>query len=187
MQLSPMLKDRFESIRKTLKQELKLKSVAAVPRLEKVVVNAGVGRSLQDPKLLELVVEEIKRITGQTPVITRARKSIAGFKLREGNKIGVKVTLRGKRMYDFLDRLMQVALPRVRDFRGISDKGFDGHGNYTLGVREHLVFPEIVFENIDKVFSLEITVVTTAKTDEASRVLLTLLGFPFVKITAHAK
>jgi len=176
-----MLKDKFESVREDLKNELQLKSISAVPQISKVVVNVGVGRALQDSKLLDLVVDELKHITGQVPIVTRARKSVAGFKLREGNVIGVKVTLRGKRMYDFLDRLISVALPRVRDFRGLSHKGFDGHGNYTLGLKEHLVFPEIVFENVDKVFGLEITIVTTAKDDKASFELLDKLGFPFVK------
>lgn len=182
-----MLKDRFESVKKALKEELKLASILAVPYISKVIINTGVGKSLQDPKLLELAVSEIKRITGQVPVLTKAKKSIAGFKVREGSVVGVKVTLRGKRMYDFLDKLIQVTLPRVRDFRGISYQGFDGHGNYTLGVREHIAFPEIVFESIDKVFSLEITIVTTAGSDEGGRALLTALGFPFAKQTAAVK
>lgn len=176
-----MLKDKFEAVKGDLQKELGLSSVSAVPRISEVVINSGVGRALQDPKLLDLAIDEFKLITGQAPVVTKARKSIAGFKLRQGNPIGVKVTLRGKRMYDFLDKLVQVALPRVRDFRGISDKGFDGHGNYTLGIKEHVVFPEVVFENVDKVFGLEITIITTAQDDKAGKALLIILGFPFIK------
>lgn len=182
-----MLKDKFELAKKDLKKELKLASVSAVPHISKVVINTGVGKSLQDPKLLELVINELKQITGQTPVVTCARKSIAGFKVRQGSAVGVKVTLRGKKMYDFLDKLILVALPRVRDFRGISYQGFDGHGNYTLGIEEHIVFPEIVFESVEKIFGLEITIATTAGNDEAGRTLLTALGFPFIKQPASVR
>jgi len=176
-----MLKSKYQELVPTLKTELKLESVMAVPRIAKVVVNVGVGKALSDSKLLEFIVSELTNITGQVPIITKARKSIAGFKLREGNEIGVKVTLRGKRMYDFLERLISVALPRVRDFRGLSKKGFDGRGNYTLGLTEHVMFPEIVFENVDKVFGLEITIVTTTEDDKAGLELLDKLGFPFKK------
>ncbi|HIP96533.1 MAG TPA: 50S ribosomal protein L5, partial [Anaerolineae bacterium] len=150
-----------------------------VPRLDKIVVNIGLGEALQDAKALDHAVQDIATITGQRPVVTRARKSIAGFKLREGRAIGVKVTLRGNRMWDFFDRLCNVALPRKRDFRGISPDSFDGRGNYTLGLDEQLVWPEIDYDSIDKVRGMEITIVTTAKTDEEGRELLSLLGMPF--------
>ncbi|RLC37913.1 50S ribosomal protein L5 [candidate division Kazan bacterium] len=176
-----MLKSKYQELVPLLRTELNLGSVMAVPKITKVVINVGAGNALSDPNLLEFVAGELANITGQAPVITKARKSVAGFKLREGNKIGVKLTLRGQRMYDFLEKLILVALPRVRDFRGLSRKGFDGSGNYTLGLREHIVFPEVVFENVDKVFGLEITIVTSAKDDETGFTLLSKLGFPFKK------
>ena len=152
-----------------------------VPRLEKIVVNVGVGEALQNARALDHAVQDIATITGQRPVVTRAKKSIAGFKLRAGNPIGVKATLRGRRMYDVLDRLCNVALPRRRDFRGVSPDSFDGRGNYTVGLREQLVWPEIDYDSIDRVRGMEITIVTTAKTDEEGRRLLELLGMPFAR------
>jgi large subunit ribosomal protein L5 len=164
-----------------LKQELQLKNVMEVPRVEKVVVNMGLGEAIQNVKILESAVEEISRITGQKAVITRAKKSIAQFKLREDMPIGVMVTLRRGRAYEFLDRLINVALPRVRDFKGVSAKAFDGRGNYTLGVREQLIFPEIDIETIDKIKGMNVTIVTSARTDEEGRALLTEMGMPFRK------
>ena len=157
------------------------KNSMQVPRVEKVVVNIGVGEALDNPKALEAAVGDLTTITGQKPVTTKARKSIANFKLREGRLIGVKVTLRGERMWAFIDRLLNIALPRVRDFRGVSANAFDGRGNYTLGLRDQLVFPEIEYDKIDKLRGLEITIVTTAKDDEQARALLQLLGMPFGK------
>jgi large subunit ribosomal protein L5 len=162
-------------------QEFGYRNVMEVPRLEKIVVNVGVGEALQDAKALDHTVQDIAIITGQQPIVTRAKKSIAGFKLREGMTVGVKVTLRGDRMYDFLDRLCNVALPRRRDFRGVSPDSFDGRGNYSLGLREQLVWPEIDYDSIDKVRGMEISIVTTAKTDEEGRHLLQLLGMPFAR------
>ena len=164
-----------------LKQELQLKNVMEVPRVEKVVVNMGLGEAIQNVKILESGVEELSRITGQKAVITRAKKSIAQFKLREEMPIGVMVTLRRDKAYEFLDRLINVALPRVRDFKGVSPKAFDGRGNYTLGIREQLIFPEIDIEKIDKVKGMNVTIVTSARTDEEGRALLTELGMPFRK------
>lgn len=164
-----------------LKQELQLKNVMEVPRVEKVVVNMGLGEAIQNIKILESAVEELSRITGQKAVITRAKKSIAQFKLREDMPIGVMVTLRRDRAYEFLDRLINVALPRVRDFKGVSAKAFDGRGNYTLGIREQLIFPEIDIEKIDKIKGMNVTIVTSARTDEEGRALLTGLGMPFRK------
>lgn len=161
-----------------LMQEFKYDNIMQVPRIKKVVVNIGAGEANDNPKVLDFAVDTLCTITGQQPVITRARKSIAGFKLREGRAIGVKVTLRGERMWSLLDRLMNVALPRIRDFRGIPSK-LDGRGNFTLGLREQLIFPEVPFDSIDKVRGMEITVVTSAKTDEEGRRLLKLLGMPF--------
>ncbi len=152
-----------------------------VPRVEKVVVNIGLGEALDNPKALDAAVSDVTQITGQKPVVTKARVSIANFKLREGRSIGVKVTLRGERMWSFLDRLMNVALPRVRDFRGISPNSFDGRGNYTLGLREQLVFPEIEYDKIDKLRGMEIAIVTTARNDDHGRQLLQMLGMPFRK------
>ncbi len=164
-----------------LKQELQLKNVMEVPRVEKVVVNMGLGEAIQNIKILESAVEELSRITGQKAVITRAKKSIAQFKLREDMPIGVMVTLRRDRAYEFLDRLINVGLPRVRDFKGVSPKAFDGRGNYTLGIREQLIFPEIDIEKIDKIKGMNVTIVTSARTDEEGRALLTGLGMPFRK------
>lgn len=162
-----------------LLEDFGYRNVMQVPRLVKIVVNIGLGEALQDAKALDGATRDLSIITGQQPIITRARKSIASFKLREGMAVGVKVTLRGRRMYDFLDRLVNVALPRQRDFRGISRDAFDGRGNYTLGLEEQLAWPEIDYDSIDKVRGLEISIVTTAKTDEEARRLLTLLGMPF--------
>ncbi|MGD8405496.1 MAG: 50S ribosomal protein L5 [Anaerolineales bacterium] len=157
------------------------KNVMQIPRIEKVVVNIGLGEAMADPKALDAAVSDLTQITGQKPVTTRARKSVAAFKLREGVIIGTKVTLRGQRMWAFLDRLMNVALPRVRDFRGVSPNAFDGRGNYTLGLRDQLIFPEINYDKIDKLRGMEVTIVTSAETDDQARVLLQLLGMPFKK------
>ncbi|MBW2450908.1 MAG: 50S ribosomal protein L5 [Deltaproteobacteria bacterium] len=169
-----------------LKEELQASNVMQVPRVEKVVVNMGLGEAIQNIKVLESAADEMSRITGQKAVITRAKKSIAQFKLREDMPIGVMVTLRRDRAYEFLDRLINVALPRVRDFKGVSPKAFDGRGNYTLGIREQLIFPEIDIEKIDKVKGLNITIVTTARTDEEGRALLAGLGMPFRKQSVAA-
>jgi large subunit ribosomal protein L5 len=166
-------------IKPALKDSLNVSNVMEIPRIEKVVLNIGVGEALDNAKALDAAVEDLTTISGQKPVVTRARKSIANFKLREGRAIGAKVTLRGERMWSFLDRLINIALPRVRDFRGVSPDSFDGRGNYTLGLREQLIFPEIVFDKIDKIRGLEITIVTSAKTDEEGRRLLQMLGMPF--------
>ncbi|GAB4429516.1 MAG: 50S ribosomal protein L5 [Anaerolineales bacterium] len=157
------------------------KNVMQVPRIQKVVVNIGLGESMDDAKAIEAAVSDLTTITGQKPVMTKARKSIANFKLREGRIIGTKVTLRGDRMWAFLDRLMNAALPRVRDFRGVSANAFDGRGNYTLGLRDQLIFPEIDYDKIDKLRGMEVTIVTTAETDDQARALLQLLGMPFKK------
>ncbi|MBC7248790.1 MAG: 50S ribosomal protein L5 [Anaerolineae bacterium] len=176
----PRLKERYkEQVVPAMMDAFGYRNVMQVPRLEKIVVNIGLGEALQDAKALDHAVQDIATITGQRPIVTRAKKSIAGFKLREGRAIGVKVTLRGDRMWDFLDRLCNVALPRKRDFRGVSPNSFDGRGNYTLGLEEQLVWPEIDYDSIDKVRGMEITIVTTAKTDEEGRELLSLLGMPF--------
>ncbi len=174
------LKDRYQKeIVPILMEDFDYSNVMEVPRLVKIVVNIGLGEALQDAKALDGASRDLSIITGQRPIVTRARKSIAGFKLREGMAIGMKATLRGRRMYDFLDRLINIALPRQRDFRGISRDSFDGRGNYTLGLEEQLVWPEIDYDSIDKVRGMEISIVTTAKTDEEARRLLTLLGMPF--------
>jgi large subunit ribosomal protein L5 len=174
------LKDRYrEEIVPALMEEFGYRNVMEVPRLQKIVVNVGLGEALQDVKALDAAARDIATITGQKPIVTRARKSIASFKLREGNPIGVKVTLRGNRMYDFLDRMCNIALPRRRDFRGVSPDSFDGRGNYSLGFREQLVWPEIDYDSIDKIRGMEVTIVTTAKNDEEARRLLQLLGMPF--------
>jgi large subunit ribosomal protein L5 len=178
---TPILQQRYkDQVIPALRQEFKYKNIMEVPRIEKVVVNIGLGEANDNPKLLDGAVEDLRIITGQQPVITKAKKSIATFKLREGRAIGVKVTVRGERMWALLDRLMNVALPRVRDFRGIPAK-MDGRGNYTVGLREQLIFAEIQYDKIDKVRGMEITIVTTAKTDEEGRRLLALLGMPFQK------
>lgn len=170
-----------KEIAPALKESLKLTNEMQIPHITKVSVNIGVGEALDNAKSLDAAVEDLTKITGQKPIVSKARKSIANFKLREGRAIGVKVTLRGERMWSFLDRLIHIALPRVRDFRGISPDAFDGRGNYTLGLREQLVFPEIEYDKIDKLRGLEITIVTTARTDEEGRQLLAMLGMPFRK------
>ena len=164
-----------------LRKAFDLKNIMEVPRISKVIVNIGMGEALDNPKALESAVSDLTIITGQKPVMTKARKSIANFKLREGRLIGTKVTLRGDRMWAFLDRLMSTALPRVRDFRGVSANAFDGRGNYTLGLRDQLIFPEIEYDKIDKLRGMEVTIVTTAKNDDQARVMLQLLGMPFSK------
>ena len=169
-----------------LMAELQLKNAMEVPRIEKIVINMGLGEAIQNIKVLESAVEEMSKITGQKAVITRAKRSIATFKLREGMPIGCMVTLRREKAYEFLDRLINVALPRVRDFKGVSPKGFDGRGNFTMGIREQLIFPEIDIEKIDKVKGLNISIVTSARTDEEGRALLTILGMPFRKQSAAA-
>ncbi|MEO3947993.1 50S ribosomal protein L5 [Gorillibacterium sp. CAU 1737] len=180
--MAARLKDRYlNEITPALMQKFDYKTVMQVPKLEKVVINMGVGEAVANSKVLDSALQDLQIIAGQKPVITRAKKSIAGFKLREGMPIGVKVTLRGERMYHFLDKLFNVALPRVRDFRGVSSKAFDGRGNYTLGLKEQLIFPEIEYDKVDKVRGMDIVIVTTAKSDEESRELLTQLGMPFVK------
>jgi large subunit ribosomal protein L5 len=174
------LKDRYDKeVAPALKKEFGYKNVMAIPKIQKVVVNMGLGEATQNAKIVDTGVDELARITGQKPVVTRAKKSIAQFKVRKGMPIGTMVTLRGPRMWDFLDRLMAVALPRVRDFRGVSPRGFDGRGNYTLGLKDQLLFPEIDYMKVDKARGMNISVVTTAATDEESRKLLQLLGMPF--------
>jgi len=175
------LKEQYQEIVPTLQSSLNLPNMMQVPRITKVVVNVGMGEALDNPKSLDAAAGDISQITGQKPVITQARKSIANFKLREGRSIGVKVTLRGERMWAFLDRLMNIVLPRVRDFRGVSSEAFDGRGNYTLGLREQLIFPEIEYDKIDKIRGMEITIVTTAANDDQARALLQMLGMPFRK------
>jgi large subunit ribosomal protein L5 len=176
----PRLKERYQNeVVPALVKEFSYKNVMQVPRLQKVVVNVGAGEALQNVKALDAISQDLMVITGQKPIITRAKKSVAAFKLREGNPIGVKVTLRGPRMYDFLDRLMNVALARQRDFQGVSADSFDGRGNYSIGLNEQLVFPEIVYDNIDRIRGMSITIVTSADTDEEARRLLALLGMPF--------
>jgi large subunit ribosomal protein L5 len=176
----PRLKDLYrDQIVEALQKELGYQNVMQVPRLEKIVVNIGLGEALQNAKALDAAVQDLATIAGQRPIVTRARKSIASFKLREGNPIGVKATLRGNRMWDFLDRLCNIALPRQRDFRGVSPDSFDGRGNYSLGLREQLIFPEIDYDSIDKIRGFEVTIVTTAQTDEEGFQLLQHLGMPF--------
>lgn len=166
----PSMMDKFE-----------YKSVMQVPKIEKIIINMGVGDAVQNSKLLDNAVDELTQISGQKPVVTRAKNSIAGFRLREGMPIGTKVTLRGERMYEFLQKLIRVALPRVRDFRGVSNKAFDGRGNYTLGVKEQLIFPEINYDKVNKVRGMDIAIVTTSSSDEEARELLTQFGMPFQK------
>ncbi|GLY12774.1 50S ribosomal protein L5 [Bacillus badius] len=176
------LKAKFnEEITPALMNKFNYKSIMQVPKVEKIVVNMGVGDAVQNAKALDTAVEELALITGQKPMITRAKNSIAGFRLREGMPIGAKVTLRGERMYEFLDKLIAVSLPRVRDFRGVSKKAFDGRGNYTLGVKEQLIFPEIDYDKVSKIRGMDIVIVTTANTDEEARELLTQIGMPFQK------
>lgn len=176
------LKAKYESeVRPALTDKFNYTSVMAVPKIDKIVLNMGVGDATQNSKLLDGAVEELGLIAGQKPLITKAKKSIAGFRLREGMSIGAKVTLRGTRMYDFLDKLINVSLPRVRDFHGVSNKSFDGHGNYTLGVREQLIFPEIDYDKVNHVRGLDIVIVTTANSDEEGHELLAQMGMPFAK------
>ncbi len=176
----PRLKERYETeLKPVLRQELGLQNVMQVPRLEKIVLNCGVGAATQQQSLLDGAVADLAVITGQKPLVTKAKKSIAGFKLREGNAIGAKVTLRGDRMWEFFDRLVSLAIPRIRDFRGLNPKSFDGNGNYAMGLKEQLVFPEINYDRIDKVRGMDVIVTTTAKTDDEARELLRLFGFPF--------
>jgi large subunit ribosomal protein L5 len=176
----PRLKVKYNAeLRDALQKELALPNVMQVPRLTKVVINMGVGEALRQQSLLEGAVSDIEIITGQKAIVTKAKKSIAGFKLREGNAIGAKVTLRGDRMWEFVDRLISIAIPRIRDFRGLNDKSFDGHGNYTFGVTEQLIFPEINYDRVDATRGMDITIVTTARTDDEGRALLRSFGFPF--------
>jgi large subunit ribosomal protein L5 len=170
-----------EKILPELQKELKLPNPMAVPRVEKIVINAGVGKTLKDGKMLDAIIEDVKRITGQAPVKTLAKKSIAGFKIRENQVVGLVVTLRGPRMYDFLEKLVKVALPRVRDFKGLNPKSFDGHGNYSIGVREQIVFPETTREHIEHTFGFEVNIQTSTDDDKQARALLKSLGFPFAK------
>jgi large subunit ribosomal protein L5 len=167
-----------------LSKKFGYKNDLQVPRLEKICVNVGVGAATQDPKLIEVITKDLENIVGQKPVITKAKKSVSNFKLREGMKIGCKVTLRKARMYEFLDRLINISIPRIRDFRGVSEKSFDGRGNYTLGIKEHMIFPEINVDNVTKVFGMDITFVTSAKSDDESYELLKAFGMPFIKKTS---
>ncbi|MEH7223765.1 50S ribosomal protein L5 [Bacillus sp. JJ1566] len=176
------LKEKFQKeITPALVSKFNYKSVMQVPKVEKIVINMGVGDAVQNSKVLDNAVEELAALSGQKPVITKAKNSIAGFRLREGMPIGAKVTLRGERMYEFLDKLVSISLPRVRDFRGVPKKSFDGRGNYTLGVKEQLIFPEIDYDKVSKVRGMDIVIVTTANTDEEARELLTAFGMPFQK------
>jgi len=176
----PRLKQRYnDTVRDQLKADLQLENIMQVPRFEKIVINMGVGKATQQPSLLEGAVTDLTLIAGQKPVVTKAKKSIASFKLREGNSIGCKVTLRGDRMWEFLDRLISLAIPRVRDFRGLPTNAFDGRGNYTFGVNEQLIFPEIDYDKVDSPRGMDITIVTTARTDAEGKALLDAFGFPF--------
>ena len=178
----PRLQEKYEKeVIPALMEKFGYKNIMEVPKLEKIVINMGVGEAKENPKTLESAVSDLSIISGQKPILTRAKKSIANFKLRENMAIGCKVTLRKKKMYEFADKLMNIALPRVRDFRGISDKSFDGRGNYSLGVKEQLIFPEIEYDKIDKLRGMDIIFVTTAKTDEEARELLRFLGMPFAQ------
>ena len=179
--MNRVLEQYKTSVMDELKKQFNYSSVMEIPRIEKIVVNMGVGDSIANSKLLDAAVEDLSIITGQKPLITKAKKSIAVFKLREGMKIGAKVTLRGERMYEFYDKLVSIALPRVRDFRGVNPNSFDGRGNYTIGVKEQLIFPEINYDKVLKVRGMDIVIVTTARTDEEGRALLKLLGMPFRK------
>jgi large subunit ribosomal protein L5 len=178
--MAARLKERYQKeVAPAIAREFGIKNPMAIPRVEKVVLNMGMGEAIANAKILDTATDELRSITGQKPVITKAKKSIASFKLRQGMPIGVMVTLRGDRMYEFLDRLVSIALPRVRDFRGVSPKAFDGRGNYTIGVREQLIFPEIDFNKVDKLRGMNISIVTTARNDEQARALLKGLGMPF--------
>ncbi len=180
--MASRLKELYQNeVRRKLQDEFQIKNPMAVPKVEKVVLNMGMGEAISNAKILDAAVDELTTITGQKPVVTKAKKSIAAFKLREGVPIGTMVTLRGEKMYEFLDRLINVALPRVRDFRGVPTKSFDGRGNYTLGIRDHLIFPEIDPVKVDKAKGMNITIVTSAKSDEQARTLLRELGMPFGK------
>jgi large subunit ribosomal protein L5 len=185
---TPRMKQRFrDEVVPALQQELGLANVMQVPSLDKIVVNMGIGDAVKDGRLLDAALDDLTVITGQRPVVTKARQSIAGFKLREGMAIGVKVTLRGDRMWEFYDRLVSLALPRIRDFRGMSPRSFDGHGNYTLGVTEQLIFPEIDYDKVVQVRGMDITIVTTATTDDEARSLLIALGFPLAGVEQVAQ
>ncbi len=178
--MAARLKERYQvEVAPAIAKEFGIKNPMAIPRVEKIVINMGMGEAIANAKILDTAADEIRAVTGQKPVITKAKKSIASFKLRQGMPIGVMVTLRGDRMYEFLDRFVSVALPRVRDFRGVSPKAFDGRGNYTIGVREQLIFPEIDFNKVDKLRGMNISIVTTARNDEQARALLKGLGMPF--------
>jgi large subunit ribosomal protein L5 len=180
--MAPRLKELYQTeVRKKIQDQFGIKNPMAVPKIEKVVLNMGMGEAISNAKILDSAVDELGQITGQKPIITKAKKSIASFKLREGQAIGAMVTLRGEKMYEFLDRLISTALPRVRDFRGVPSKSFDGRGNYTLGVRDHLIFPEIDITKVDKSKGMNITIVTNAKDDDQARFLLRELGLPFTK------
>ena len=180
--MAARLKELYmKDVRRKLQDEFKIENIMAVPKVEKVVLNMGIGEAISNMKVLDNAVEELTSIAGQKPIVTKAKKSIASFKLREGVPIGTMVTLRGERMYEFLDRLINIALPRVRDFRGVPTRAFDGRGNYTLGIRDHLIFPEIDYSKVDKPKGMNITIVTTANSDEHARTLLRELGMPFGK------
>lgn len=187
MAFTPLTVQYKDDIVPKLMEEFSYKSIMQVPRVTKVVVNIGLGEALDNAKAVEFAVRDLTKITGQKPVVTKAKKSIAGFKLREGRIIGTKVTLRGERMWSFLTRLIHVALPRTRDFQGISGDSFDGRGNYTLGLREQLIFPEIDYDQIDKIRGMEVSIVTTAQTDEEGRRLLKMLGMPFREAEANGR
>jgi large subunit ribosomal protein L5 len=180
--MTPRLKEKYQAdVLPALREQFRYGNVMEVPRLTKLVVNIGLGEALQDANVLDKAADDVAAITGQKPVINRAKRSIANFRLREGNPIGVSATLRGARMYEFLDRLITAALPRIRDFQGLNPNAFDGRGNYSLGIREQLIFPEIDYDKVDKVRGMQVTIVTTAKTDEEGRRLLELMGMPFRK------
>ncbi|NLW40361.1 MAG: 50S ribosomal protein L5 [Tissierellia bacterium] len=180
--MASRLKEKYQNeVIPALMERFQYKNVMEVPRLEKIVLNMGIGEAKDNPKALESAVNEMALIAGQKPVVTRAKKSISNFKLREGMNVGVKVTLRGDRMYDFLDKLMNISLPRVRDFRGVSPSSFDGRGNYALGIKEQLIFPEIDYDMVDSIRGMDIVIVTTAETDEEARAFLELMGMPFRK------
>ncbi|HXH90762.1 MAG TPA: 50S ribosomal protein L5 [Thermoanaerobaculia bacterium] len=180
--MAARLKEKYQTeVRKKIQDQFGIKNPMAVPKIEKVVLNMGMGEAISNAKILDSAVDELGQITGQKPIITKAKKSIASFKLREGQAIGAMVTLRGEKMYEFLDRLISTALPRVRDFRGVPSKSFDGRGNYTLGIRDHLIFPEIDITKVDKSKGMNITIVTNAKDDDQARFLLRELGLPFTK------
>lgn len=180
--MASRLKDKYTNeVVPALMERFNYENIMQVPKLEKIVVNTGIGSSQENPKVVENAVHDLETITGQHPVVTKAKKSISNFKLREGMNVGVKVTLRGKKMYDFLDKLVSISLPRVRDFRGVSPKSFDGRGNYALGIKEQLIFPEIEYDAIDQIRGMDIVIVTTAETDEEAKVFLEQMGMPFRK------